>query len=83
MAAKTKPAAQSADKTVRFAFVKETPGALRFEEVDTDGKLVLMDKARIGPLYFRKARFGELSADWASEGKPPALVVITIACADK
>jgi hypothetical protein len=79
MATKAKPV----DQTVRFAYLSQTPGAVRFEEVGTDGKPVPMDKARVGSLYFRKARFGELSAQWASDGTPPALVVITVQCADK
>jgi hypothetical protein len=72
--------AKSVDQTVRFAYLGETKGALRFQEVGTDGKETSMDKARIGSLYFRKARFGELSAQWASDGTPPALVVLTVQC---
>jgi len=79
MAKATAPKANA--NRVTFAFLNETKGALRFEEVGTDGKPVPMDKAVVGSLYFRKTRFGEVSASWASEGKPPALIVLTIEAA--
>jgi hypothetical protein len=71
------------DNVVRFAFLNETKGALRFQEVGVDGKEVPADKQRIGSLYFRKAQFGAMTAQWASEGTPPALLSITVECADK
>lgn len=78
MATKTKT-----NGAIRFAFLNETKGALRFEEIGTDGKPVPMDKARVGSLYFRKGRFGELSEDYASKGKAPAIVSVTVECADE
>lgn len=40
----------------------QTPGALRFEEVDEHGKVVTMKdpKCKIGTLYIRKQGFPEL-----------------------
>ena len=68
----------SKSNSITFAFVAETKGALRFAEIDAKGREVEMADARIGTLYFRKARFGELNAEWASNGTAPKTITITI-----
>jgi hypothetical protein len=47
-------------KTVKFALEKLTPGALRYAEVDDEGKTIKGDAngALIGSLYLRKAAMG-------------------------
>lgn len=41
--------------TINMILRNETPGALRFEEVDEKGKVIpIKDGAKIGTLYIRK-----------------------------
>lgn len=63
---------------ISFIFVAETKGALRYAEINDAGQIVENDKARVGTLYFRKTRFGELSAKWASEGAAPKVIQIAV-----
>ena len=41
--------------TVRFQFERETKGALRFQEVDADGKVIEQAWSRVGTIYLRKS----------------------------
>lgn len=53
---------------LEFALRNETPGALRYEETDKDGKVVsIKDGAKIGTLYVRKTTY--------PNGKPSKLLV--------
>ena len=47
---------------IRFKLFGETKGAVRYQEVDKDGKDVPADKIRVGTLYFRKSQFKATSA---------------------
>jgi len=77
MATKVK-STESDQNVIRFAFLNETKGALRFQEVDTSGNEVPADKMKIGSLYFRKATFGKMSAEYASNGTIPKVLVARI-----
>lgn len=59
-AAKTsKPAAKSGGSfDASFVFKKETKGAVAFEEVDENGKVLDMADASIGSIYLRKSALG-------------------------
>jgi hypothetical protein len=66
--------------SITFSFEKETKGAVRYQEINpTTGAPLDADTAIVGTLYFRKAGFAKVSATWASEGKPPARITITVA----
>jgi len=67
MATKTK----ATNDPIRFKFLNETKGAVRYQEVDKEGADSPADKARIGSLYFRKSQFGKVS----ETGFPPFLVI--------
>jgi len=71
---KTKPAT-SGGASITFAFANETKGALRYQEIDQHGEAVELDAARIGTLYFRKARFAELVPTYTGEGAPQFLTI--------
>lgn len=64
-------ATKTTNGTIRFKFLNETKGAVRYQEVDKDGADAPADKQRIGSLYFRKSQFGKVS----ETGFPPFLVV--------
>jgi len=61
-------------KTINFVLEKETPGALRYQEVDPCGGTFRAPNApgcNIGPLYIRKTAFGNeqpqkisITIDW-------------------
>ena len=75
-----------ANKTqIEFELLNETPGAVRYVEVDKDGTPLVDDAsgARIGNLYFRKAKFAEVSADYASEGEAPKRITVTVETHDR
>lgn len=55
---------------VRFRFKNETPGAVRYEEINKDGDVVKGDKVKVGSLYLKKTAFGD--------AKPPKRLKITI-----
>lgn len=58
-------------KTVtKFVFERETPGAVRFQEVDSNGKALKRDDEGmcIGTLYLRKS---------ALKGKIPQVLTVT------
>lgn len=57
------------DETVHFKLVKETKGALRYQEVDDDGDA--KEDNTIGTLYLRKDALVEGS-------KPPKRLTVTI-----
>lgn len=57
-----KAATKSDNAPIRFKLFGETKGAVRYQEVDKNGKDVDTDKHRIGTLYFRKSQFGQISA---------------------
>lgn len=61
----------TAKKTVKFQLEKQTPGALRYAEVDDTGKAIKSDiqGALIGSLYLRKA---------AMDGDMPQAFTITL-----
>jgi hypothetical protein len=40
---------------IRFQFERDTKGALRYAEVDDDGKLIEQAWATVGSLYIRKS----------------------------
>jgi hypothetical protein len=78
-ATKTTAAAKTNGATqVQFRFFAETKGALRFQEIGANGQDVEGDDAHIGTLYFRKAQFKNVSSDWASDGKPPTTITLSI-----
>lgn len=53
-----------------FAFEKETPGAVRFQETDDSGqKITIADGAKVGTLYVRKT---------ALDGVVPKRLEVTI-----
>lgn len=55
---------------IKFKFEKETPGAVRFQEVDEDGNTKsLADGATVGTLYIRKTALG---------GVKPSTLEVTI-----
>jgi len=54
--------------TLRFAFEKETKGAVRFQEVGEDGKPAFAPS--VGTLYVRKSAL--------AEGKIPQTLTVTI-----
>jgi len=68
-----------ASTSITFKLHAETKGAVRYQEVNAKGQPVEGDDAFIGTLYFRKAKFGKLSDDWASAGKPSETITITVA----
>jgi hypothetical protein len=43
--------------TVKFTLEKETPGAVRFKEVDESGEVIEQAFCKIGTLYVRKTTF--------------------------
>jgi hypothetical protein len=53
---------------LRFAFEKETKGAVRFQEVSEDGKPAFAPS--IGTLYIRKSAL--------ADGKIPQMLTVTI-----
>ena len=56
--------------TVNFAWERETPGAVRYREVDSKGNVrTNADGAVIGTLYLRKAQIGK---------KVPKKLIVTI-----
>lgn len=55
--------------TARFAFERETKGALRFQETDISGTVLGFKEAAIGILYVRKS---------ALNGVTPQALVISI-----
>lgn len=65
------PSAKSAGGTftVRFQQKKETPGAVQYEEVGSDGKVVDMPNAKIGSIYLRKSGLG---------GSIPSVIDVTV-----
>lgn len=68
---------------IRFKFLNETKGAVRYEEVDNDGKSAEPDKMKIGSLYFRKSQFAKISGDYASTGKPSEFLSVQVTALDK
>jgi len=80
--AKTTASAQ-VNAPIRFKFLNETKGAVRYQEVDADGKDVDADKARIGSLYFRKSQFAKISGDYASNGTPSEYLSVQVTALDK
>lgn len=44
--------------TAKMVFERETKGAVRFQEVNADGKALDMQEAAIGTLYVRKSALG-------------------------
>jgi len=81
--AKTATGVKPANDSIRFKLFGETKGAVRYQEVDSDGKDVDADKARIGSLYFRKSQFAKISGDYASSGKPSEFVSVQVTSEDK
>lgn len=58
-AKKSEPVGQSSVE-VTMTLEKETPGAIRYQEVDAKGGVVTMaEGAKIGTLYMRKVAFGK------------------------
>ena len=56
--------------TVYFSFEKETPGAVRYQEVDGRGNIIkINDGAAISTLYVRKS---------ALKGKIPERLTVTV-----
>lgn len=55
--------------TINMLLERETKGAVRYQEVDTEGKEVPMDQAQIGTLYIRKR---------ALETPPPKAVQVSV-----
>ena len=68
---------------IRFKFQNETKGAVRYQEVDKDGKEVDAENQRIGSLYFRKAQFAKISGDYASTGTPSEYLSVQVTALDK
>jgi hypothetical protein len=71
---------------LQFEFLNETPGALRYVEIDAENGHPVIDDAagaHIGNLYFRKRMFGFVSGDYASEGKAPKRLTITVEAHDE
>lgn len=67
---KSAPVGQSSVE-VTMHLEKETPGALRYMEVDGEGEQVTMqDGAKIGTLYMRKVAFGKAV---------PTSIIVTVA----
>lgn len=58
------------NKTLTFALVKETKGAVRYYEVDADGNPVQMADAHVGTLYLRKSSL--------PAGRIPRAITVTI-----
>jgi len=59
-ATKSASAPASGNVTVTMVLEKETPGAIRYMEVDAEGNQVTMaEGAKIGTLYMRKVAFGK------------------------
>lgn len=65
---------------IRFELLNDTPGAVRYQEVDDNAMPLVSDEdgVRIGGLYFRKHALGKLSGEYASDGKFPKAVKITV-----
>ena len=61
MATKKTAAPVATSKNVKFNFERETPGAVRFQEVDSTGRALKsdMDGALVGTLYLRKQALGD------------------------
>lgn len=58
-AAKRKASGSKDVITVNFTLERETPGAVRYMEVDDNGEqLEIADGAKIGTLYIRKSALG-------------------------
>lgn len=58
--AKKATATEASTVAVTMNLEKETPGAIRYMEVDAKGNQVTMaDGAKIGTLYMRKVAFGK------------------------
>jgi len=45
--------------TIRFAVEKETPNAVKYQEIDAQGRTLQNGVAKVGSLYVRKATFGK------------------------
>lgn len=57
-------------ESINFVFEKETPGAVRFQEVDATGNKVKVEGgAKIGTLYVRKT---------ALNGEVPQKLLVTV-----
>jgi hypothetical protein len=58
--AKKATATEASTVNVTMTLEKETPGAIRYQEVDAKGGVVTMaEGAKIGTLYMRKVAFGK------------------------
>jgi hypothetical protein len=58
--AKKATATEASTVNVTMTLEKETPGAIRYQEVDAKGGVVTMQEgAKIGTLYMRKVAFGK------------------------
>lgn len=73
--------ASAKNDSIRFKLHGETKGAVRYQEVDSDGNEA--KEYRIGSLYFRKSQFAKISADYASTGKPAQFLTVTVIADDK
>lgn len=63
---------------LKFKLDNVTKGALRYQEVDDQGKALEGDEGHVCTLYLRKATFGSISAEWASTGEAPKLLTVTV-----
>jgi hypothetical protein len=63
---------------MKFKLDNITKGALRYQEIDDQGRALEGDEGNICTVYFRKATFGKISATWASTGQPPKTLNLTV-----
>jgi hypothetical protein len=58
------------NRTITFVLEKETKGAVRYQEVNAEGKAIEQAESVVGTIYLRKT---------ALDGKIPQRVTVTIA----